>query len=123
MPLRLAHEESNEAPRTNILRKSGLYEHDGLAGEPFGAPNCTGFAMVTQCMGWKAATSTLTTPSVISDLVPTNPDAIGKGYQLPSTTCAANSDYPTWLKGVVVLQWNGTSITENAGLVSKPCGM
>lgn len=31
--------------------------------------------------------------------------------------------YPAWLKGIVYLQWNGTSLTENSGLVTKPCGM
>ena len=33
-----------------------------------GVPNCTGFINTTQCMGYDAATSTLTVPSVISDL-------------------------------------------------------
>ena len=88
-----------------------------------GTPNCSGFANTTQCMGWNANTSTLTTPSIISDLVPTASGTSGKGYQKPSTTCAANGDYPTWLKGVVYLHWNGTALTENAGLVNKPCGL
>jgi len=90
-----------------------------------GVPNCTGFTTTTACMGWNAVTSTLTTPSIISDLTPTAGGTAGKGYQLPSTICAANADYPTWLKGVVYLQWNsGThTITEKAGLVTKPCGM
>ena len=78
-------------------------------------------------MGWNANTAVLTTPSVISDLVPTASGTAGKGYQLPSITCITTgpvaSDYPTWLKGIVYLHWNGTSITENAGLVTKPCGM
>jgi hypothetical protein len=74
-------------------------------------------------MGWNAATRKLTTPSVISDLVPTAGGTSGKGFQLPSVTCAANSDYPTWLKGIVYLHWNGSSITENSDLVTKPCKM
>jgi hypothetical protein len=95
-----------------------------------GVPNCNAFVNVTQCMGWNANTSTLTTPSVIADLIAT---AIGSspyysavatlGYQLPSTTCAANADYPTWLKGIVYLQWNGSTLSENSGLVTKPCNM
>jgi hypothetical protein len=87
-----------------------------------GVPNCSGFATTTACMGWNAITGVLTTPSVISDLVPTASGTAGNGYQLPSITCAPNPDYPTWLKGIVYLHWNGTTITENAGLVSKPCG-
>ena len=74
-------------------------------------------------MGYNAATQTLRNPSLIYDLTPTAAGTSGKGYQLPSTTCAPNADYPTWLKGVVYLQWNGTSITENQGLVTKPCGL
>jgi len=81
-------------------------------------------------MGWNAGTKTLTTPSIISDLIataigsaPYYSDVAGIGYQLPSTTCSSNADYPTWLKGIVYLQWNGTSITENVGLVTTPCGL
>ena len=33
-------------------------------------------------MGWNANTSTLTTPSIISDLVPTASGTSGKGYQI-----------------------------------------
>jgi hypothetical protein len=87
-----------------------------------GVPNCSGFENTTQCMGWNALKSTLTPLSVISDLVPTASGTAGKGYQLPSITCAPNPDYPTWLKGIVYLHWNGSSLTENAGLVTKPCG-
>jgi hypothetical protein len=88
-----------------------------------GVPNCNAFTNTTQCMGWNANTSNLTTESIISDLVPTASGTSGKGYQLPSTTCAANADYPTWLKGIVYLQWNGSTLTENSGLVTKPCNM
>ena len=53
--------------------------------------------------------------------------AVGKGYQAPSATCAPDSFYPTWLKGIVYLTAsgfvNGATITENSGLISKPCNM
>lgn len=88
-----------------------------------GAPTCIGFENTAQCMGWNASTSTLTTPSVISDLVPSSTHSGGKGYQQPSITCATNALYPTWLKDVVYLHWTGSIITENAGLVTKPCGL
>lgn len=92
-----------------------------------GAPNCTTFINTTKCMGYDPATSTLTTLSPIGDLVPSCSNCGGKGYQLPSTTCVTSGNvstyYPTWLKGVVYLQWNGSSLTENSDLVSKPCGL
>jgi hypothetical protein len=31
--------------------------------------------------------------------------------------------YPYWLKGMVYLHWDGTTITEKPGLVTKPCGL
>jgi hypothetical protein len=73
-------------------------------------------------MGWNYSTQTATANSVIYDLTPTAGGTSGKGYQPPGA-CAADSLYPTWLKGVVYLQWNGSTLTENAGLVNKPCGM
>jgi hypothetical protein len=88
-----------------------------------GAPTCTGFENVTQCMGWNASTSTLTTPSIISDLTPTAGGTSGKGYQKPTMTCAANADYPIWLKGIVYLHWTGSIVQQRAGLVSVPCGV
>lgn len=94
-----------------------------LISNQVGVPSCSGFENTTQCMGWNATTSTLTTPSIISDLVPTAGGTAGKGYQLPSITCVANADYPMWLKGIVYLHWNGSTITENPGLVTKPCGL
>ena len=93
-----------------------------LLANQVGVPNCDAFVNTTECMGWNANTKTLTTPSVISDLVPTASGTAGKGYQ-PTTTCAANADYPTWLKGIVYLQWNGSNLTENGDLVTKPCNM
>src|SRR5262249_26537082 len=94
-----------------------------LLANRLGAPNCAGFTNVTACMGWNANTNTLTTPSVISDLTPIAGQAAGKGYQKASTTCAANSNYPTWLKGIVYLQVHGSIIVQKSDLVTKPCGM
>ncbi len=81
---------------------------------PTTAPTCTGYATTVACMNVGYSVYADMTPSVASTSL---------GYQPPSTTCAADALYPTWLKGIVYLQWNGASITENAGLVSKPCGM
>lgn len=108
---------------TNTYSSPSFTNTTDLLTNQVGTPNCTGFENVTQCLGWNAVTSTLTTPSIISDLVPTTGGTSTKGYQQPSTVCAANADYPTWLKGIVYLHWNGTSLTQNAGLVSRPCGL
>ena len=92
-----------------------------------GVPNCSGFINTTRCMGYSPATGTLTPNTPIADLRAGCAQCAGKGFQLPSTTCAANADYPTWLKGVVYLQasgWvNGAIITQKGDLVTKPCGM
>ena len=115
---------------TNTYESAAFQNTADLISNQLGAPNCSGFGNTTACVGWNAATGTLTTPSIISDLIgtaigttPYYSTTAGKGYQLPSTTCTANADYPTWLKGIVYLQWNGTSLTENADLVTKPCGL
>ena len=108
---------------TNTYTAPNFTNTTDLLANQVGVPNCTGFANTTECMGWNANTKTLTTPSVISDLVPTASGTTGKGYQRASTTCAANADYPTWLKGIVYLQWNGSSLTENSDLVTKPCNL
>jgi hypothetical protein len=66
----------------------------------------------------------MTTPSFISDLVPTAAGTTGKGVQLPSTTCSASDpDYPTWLKGIVYLHWDGSHVYQNHDLVTTPCGL
>ena len=108
---------------TNTYTAPNFTNTTDLLANQVGVPNCNAFVNTTQCMGWNANTKTLTTPSVISDLVPTASGTAGKGYQLPVTTCAANADYPTWLKGIVYLQWNGSSLTENSDLVTKPCNL
>ena len=89
---------------TNIFVNPAFTNTTDLLANQIGAPNCAGFTNTTACMGWDAPTSTLTAPSVISDLVPTASGTAGKGYQKPSTTCAANADFPAWLKGIVHLQ-------------------
>lgn len=175
--------QSVAALGTNTYTNPSFTNTTDLLANQIGAPNCSGFTNTTACMGWNANTSTLTTPSVISDLVPTAGGSASKGYQLPSTTCGSEStftgsitgttltisgaagtpvsigemvtggtvsaatyitagsgtswtvnnsqsasatgatNYPLWLKGIVYLQWNGTSLTENADLVTKPCGL
>jgi hypothetical protein len=86
-----------------------------------GQPNCSGKPDVAACMGWDFSGQTASANSVIADLVPTATGTSGKGYQ-PPHACAADSLWPAWLKGVVYLQWDGTSLTEQQGLVNKPCG-
>lgn len=94
---------------------------DAVANQ-IGTPNCTGFTNTAACEGVNLG-SAATNPSLVYDLTPTV-DAAGNGYQQPSSTCASSdTDYPTWLKGIVYLHWNGTSLTENVGLVTKPCGL
>jgi hypothetical protein len=58
----------------------------------------------------------------IADLKPTASGMTGKGYQPPGA-CAADPYFPTWLKGVVYLSWNGSTLSENSGLITKPCNM
>ena len=108
---------------TNTYTNPAYTNTTDLLANRVGVPSCTGFATTTACMGWNANTSTMTTASIISDLAPTASGTSGKGYQPPSTTCAANADFPTWLKGIVHLQWNGSGLTENSGLITKPCNM
>ena len=123
------------SPGPNVIGVDpGFTNTADLLANHMGAPNCTGFTNVTQCMGYNANTNAKTSPSVISDLT-ANPNCggvtnqcAGKGYQLPSTTCLTPgtgivADYPTWLKGIVYLHWDGSQLWENADLVTKPCGM
>jgi hypothetical protein len=111
------------SPSQNTYANPNFTNTADLMTNRIGVPNCKGYTNTTACMGWNAATGNLTTPSVISDLTPTATGTSRKGFQRPTTTCAANSDYPTWLKGIVYLHWNGSSLTENSDLVTKPCGM
>jgi hypothetical protein len=80
---------------------------------PTGAPNCSGYTNTTACM--------LNGYNVAADLTPSG-GAAGKGYQPPSP-CTPDPYFPMWLKGVVFLYWNGSFLTENTGLITKPCNM
>jgi hypothetical protein len=95
--------------------------------------SCSGFANVTACLGWDANTQSLTNPSRIYDLRP-NANCGGvtgrcsnKGFQLPSMTCVnsgtLHDDFPAWLKGIVYLHWNGTSVEQRHDLATTPCGL
>jgi hypothetical protein len=114
---------------TNNYTSPAFNNPSDLTSNRSGVPNCTGFTNTTACMGYNANTQQLTNPSAIYDLQPSASGAGSAGYQLPSTECvtsgSVNQYYPTWLKGVVYLQWNSTTktITENADLVTKPCGL
>jgi len=106
---------------------------DLLTNRSSNTPNCSGFVNTTLCMGWNANMRVLTNPSVIYDLQPDRNcgsvanQCVGKGFQLPSTTCAGSgdvfTDYPMWLKGIVYLHWDGTKITQNADLATRKCGL
>src|SRR5208337_3600659 len=56
---------------TNIYMNPAFTNTTDLFANRLGVPNCNAFTNTTQCMGWNANTNTLTTPSIISDLVPT----------------------------------------------------
>ena len=92
-----------------------------------GTPNCTGFINVTQCMGYNAVTSVLTTLSPVGDLQASCTNCGGKGYQKPSITCVSSGPYhdlyPIWLKGIVYLHWTGSAVVQNFDLVTLRCGM
>src|SRR5882672_2649172 len=89
-----------------------------------GPPNCSSFQSVTQCMGYDPLTSTLTVPSIISDLQASCAGCSGKGYQLPNKTCAPNPDYPVWCKGICGgLYWDGVNVRVMRSLITVPCGL
>ena len=91
------------------------FDHPGLANPgalPTSAPNCAGYANTTACM---------IGAGVPAHVAPSG-GATGKGYQPPGA-CTADVYYPTWLKGVVYLKANGSSLTENGGLITKPCNL
>jgi hypothetical protein len=101
----------------NLYLDPNFHSTADLLANHMGAPNCSGFANVTACMGWDG--TTLTPFSVIYDLTPTAAAAAGKGYQVPRA-CAADPEYPTWLKGIVYLRHlGGAVIVESAGLVQS----
>lgn len=94
---------------------SNAYSDPGLANPsalPSTAPSCAGYANTTACM-LGAGVATNLTPSG---------GATGKGYHAPGA-CAADAYYPAWLKGIVYLKANGADVTENGGLITKPCDL
>ena len=94
----------------NTFGDPGLANPGALPG---GAPDCSGSKNVTDCMNTKY--------SVAANVAPKG-GAAGKGYQPPGA-CTADKYYPTWLKGIVYLSWNGSTLTENEGLITRPCDM
>ena len=68
------------------------------------APKCSGYTNTTACMNEAYKIAANLNPSV----------AVGKGYQPPGL-CKSDPYFPTWLKGVVFLRWNGSTLTENGG--------
>jgi hypothetical protein len=95
---------------TNTYGNPGFASPTSL---PTTAPNCSGYADTTDCMNGRYRIAANLTPSG---------GAVGYGYQAPGA-CAADPYFPTWLKGVVYLHWTGSSLTENSGLITKPCNM
>ena len=94
---------------TNTFTTPGFASPSAL---PSGAPDCAGHATTTACM---------TAAGVPAALAPSG-GAASVGYS-PPTACQADAYYPTWLKGVVYLSASGSNLTENGGLITKPCDM
>jgi hypothetical protein len=102
--------------RTSFPFGANEYTDPKLAnpgGLPSTAPNCVYFTNTTACMneGYRVA----------ANLTPSG-GAVGHGYQPPGP-CAPDPYFPIWLKGVVYLHWNVSNLTENGGLITKPCNM
>jgi hypothetical protein len=96
---------------TNTYQSPDFANPNGL---PTGAPNCNGYTNTTACMneGYHVA----------ADLTSEETTTGFRGYPEPGA-CANDPFFPVWLKGVVFLLWNGTTLTENVGLITKPCDM
>jgi hypothetical protein len=78
---------------------------------PSTAPDCERRQSVTDCMLHKYG--------VYEGIRPTTaPTTVG--YQ-PPTSCRPDELYPTYLKGIVYLHWDGNGLTEVDGLLTKPC--
>jgi hypothetical protein len=97
---------------TNTYSTPGFASAGSL---PAGAPNCAAYGNVEACMNDPAGYN------VYGHVTPSG-GAVGYGYRAPGP-CAVDAYYPTWLKGIVYLQWNGSALTENSGLITKPCNM
>jgi hypothetical protein len=107
---------------TNTYLDPAFKNTTDLINNHYGVPNCTKFETTTACMGWNQATQTITALSVIDDMTATATGTADKGYQPPGP-CTADPYYPSWLKGVVYLHWDGSALTERDGLLTKPCGL
>jgi hypothetical protein len=95
---------------------TNTYDDPGLtnpASLPTEAPDCAGYATTVSCMNAKYNVYNLIKPTIAATSV---------GYQPPGS-CTQAPYYPTWLKGVVYLHWDGTDLTEVDGLITKPCGL
>jgi hypothetical protein len=76
------------------------------------SPDCANYTNTTSCMNEKY--------HVARDLTPIA--AVGYGYAAPGP-CESDPYFPIWLKGVVFLRWTGSRLTENSGLITKPCDL
>ena len=76
------------------------------------APDCANYTNTTACMNQGYHVAANLTPKA----------AAGYGYVAPGP-CKSDPFFPIWLKGVVFLRWNGSSLTENPGLITKPCDL
>ena len=94
---------------TNTYNNPGFADPDGL---PTTAPICDSYTNTTACMNERYKVAANLKPRVTA----------GYGYEPPGP-CKPDPYFPTWLKGVVFLQWNGSTLTENSGLITKPCNM
>ena len=107
---------------TNTYTNPSFTNTPDLINNHLGLPTCLGFTDIAACMGWSYGTQTASSLSVIADLTPTAGGVSGKGYQ-PPRACAPDPLWPSWLKGIVYLAWDGANLTEQPGLVNKPCLM
>jgi len=109
-----AHNTTSFPFGTNTYQNPSLANPKGL---PTQAPNCSSYTNTTACMneGYNVAADLRAGAGgpPVSNL---------SGYLAPGP-CATDPFFPTWLKGVVFLQRNGSAITESAGLITQPCGM
>jgi hypothetical protein len=107
---------------TNYYVDAAFHNLTDALTNQIGKPNCSNFSSTASCEGENFGGNP-TNPSLTYDLAPTAAQASGKGFRLPASCVASDPDYPIWLKGVVFLQWNGSTLSENSGLITKPCNM
>src|SRR5258707_2883495 len=109
---------------TNIYVNPNYANESDLNTNWLGAPDCTGFPSTTRCMGYNPLTSTLTPNTPIADLQASCTGCSGKGYQLPTTVCNTNAEFPAYLKNLVRLSWNSSNstITQVYDLSTVKCG-